>query len=363
MGERIMSKTARGRKADIMFLNIVFCLIVIFIHISSEVVTEMPKDTAFFTGVFSAQKLSSFVVQGFLLLSGVKLFLHKGDGIDFARYYVSRFFRVILPYVFWAVLYYLYFCRTGAYKFGASDLVWRLICGDIWAHFYFIIVLVQFEILAPLWMLLFKRGSAAVHIAFSAVITAICAQYLPSVLTTLFPSMPDFSVSNCFLRYQIYWTAGCLIGKNYEEFRKYLKSSKVIITITFIICAALYVFLALATLGHEPVWLELFNILYSMSAILFFYMISQLFTLGGGSALKPLAPFDRSTYTIYLVHCLMIVLLNNYLTAKGISDIPQRFAIRAAVIYTACFMLGYIWQFIKYLIKKAFAGPKDREIV
>ena len=95
-----MSKTARGRKPDIMFLNIVFCLIVIFIHISSEVVTEMPKDTAFFTGVFSAQKLSSFVVQGFLLLSGVKLFLHKGDGIDFARYYASRFFRVILPYVF-----------------------------------------------------------------------------------------------------------------------------------------------------------------------------------------------------------------------------------------------------------------------
>lgn len=358
-----MSQTTHKRKPDIMFLNIVFCLIVIFIHISSEVVTDMPKDTNFFRIVFSAQKLSSFVVQGFLLLSGVKLFLHKGDGIDFAGYYASRFFRIIVPYVFWATVYYMYFCRMGVYKFSASDLVWHLICGDIWAHFYFIIVLVQFELLAPLWMLLFKRGNAAVHIAFSTIITAICAQYLPSVLTTLFPSMPDFSVSNCFLRYQIYWTAGCLIGRNYEDFRGYLKNSKIMITLTFIICAVLYVFLALATFGHEPVWLELFNILYSMSAILLFYMVSQLFTLGGGSALKPLTPFDRSTYTVYLVHCLMIVLLNNYLTSKGILDIPKRFGIRAAVIYAVCLLISYIIQLIMYLIKKIINKPKDREIV
>lgn len=358
-----MSKTAHKRKPDIIFLNILFCLIVIFIHISSEAVTEAPRDTAFFSVVYTAQKLSTFVVQGFLLLSGVKLFLHKGDGMDFAKYYVSRFFRILVPYVFWATVYYLFFCKTGAYTFKATDLVWHIICGDVWAHFYFVIVLVQFELLAPLWMILYKRGNAAVHMVFAVIITVICAQHLPAVLTTLFPSMPNFNVANCFLRYQIYWTAGCLIGRHYEEFKKYLKSNKFMISLTFVLCSLMYAFFALLTAGREPVWIELFNILYSVSAIQFFYMIAQLFVLGKGAILKPFAPFDKSTYTIYLVHCLIIVLLNDAMTARGITELPKRLGIRAAVVYGACLTLSLVWQLIKNLVLKIFKADNKREIV
>lgn len=354
-----MGKGAHKRKQDIVFLNILFCLLVIYIHISSEVITDMPRNTQLFAVAFSAQKLSSFVVQGFLLLSGVKFFLHKGDGINFPKYYASRFVRIVLPYVFWVAVYYAYFCGASGKSFNVNSLLGHILSGDMWAHFYFVIILIQFEVLAPLWILMFKKGNAAVHMAFSTVITAICAQYLPAVLTTLFPSMPDFNVSSCFLRYQIYWTAGCLIGKYYDEFCSYLKSNKIMICLTFVLCGAVYVSLSLVTVGHEPVWMELFNILYSMSAILFFYMLAQLFTIGRGKLLRIFAPFDKSAYMVYLAHCLMIAMLNNYLTSINISDIPRRFGIRAAVVYGGCFLLSYIWQLIKNMVGKALSKREN----
>lgn len=352
-----MSDAVRKRKSDIVFLNILFCMLVIFIHVSSEIISEMPKNTYIFQIVFSAHRLSSFVVQGFLLLSGVKMFLRKDRSINYAKYYLSRFLRVVIPYILWVVVYYIYFCGKGYFGFSFADLGRRILYGDLSAHFYFVIILVQFDLLAPLWMLMFKRGSAAVHIAFSLIITVICSQYLMPILTTLFPSIPNFDLSNCFLRYQIYWTAGCMIGRYYDEFRGYLKKNIIPITAGFIACAALNVSLSLATVGHAPQWLEFVHILYCMSAILFFYMFAQLFSGGAAAVLRPLSAIDKSSYTIYLIHCLILVMVNNYMTEHEITQLTMRFAIRAAAVYGISIGVCLIWQLCKYraarIIKKS----------
>lgn len=366
-GKKIETKSghsqSKKRKSDIIFLNVVFCLLVIFIHTASEIVNNMPKNTSLFRTVFTIQKMCMFVVPGFILLSGTKMFLRKADNFSLAEYYASRFLRLIVPYVFWSAVYYLYFCHIGVYTFDFKDMAFRIISGDIWAHFYFVIVLIQFELLAPLWIFLYRRGSAAVHAAFAMLVTAICAQYLPSILTTVFPSMPDFNVSNCFLRYQVYWTAGCLIGKNYNEFCSYLKSNKLIILIGYLISAIIYVWLSLFTVGHEPVWMELFNMLYTSSAILMFYCLAQAFTGGASKILTPFAPIDRSTYTIYLVHCLIIVLVDRYMTSLGISNLTDRFALRLAAVYGICLVLCLVWQLIKLPIAKLIARDRGERIV
>ncbi len=348
-----MSEKTNKRKNDIIFLNILFCFLVIFIHISSEVVTRMPKNTLFFQTVFSAQRLSSFVVQGFLLLSGAKLFLSKSGSINYGKYYLSRLTRVVLPYIFWVVIYYIYFYSKNYYAFSLSDLGAYILNGDLSAHFYFVIILVQFDILAPLWMYLFKRGNAAVHIAFSLIITVISSQYIMPILTTIFPSIPSIDFTNCFLRYQIYWTAGCLIGRHYSEFQGFLKNNKVYICICFIFCAALNVAAALATVGYPPVWLEFVHIMYCISAILFFYMLSQLFTGVGSAVLKPLGFVDRASYTIYLIHCLILVMFDNYMNDCGIEALTTRFMLRAAAVYGISIAVCGIWQIIKYPIAKA----------
>lgn len=343
-----MSENTHKRKTDIVFLNILFCMLVMFIHVASEIVTKMPKDTYFFRTVFSAHRLSSFVVQGFILLSGVKLFLHKRNGINYFKYYFSRFFRIVIPYIIWVIIYYIYFCSKNYFSFSFSDLMYHIVRGDLSAHFYFVIILVQFDILAPLWMALFKRGNAAVHVAFSLILTVIASQYLMPILTTLFPLMPNINLDNCFLRYQIYWTAGCMIGMHYGEFQNYLKSNKIYIIIVFLLCAAANVSLTLVTVGHFPVWLDFIHIMYCMAAILFFYMVSQLFAGVGGKILKPLSLIDKSSYSIYLIHCLILVMADFAMTDYGIMSLTTRFGIRAAAVYGISIVVCLIWQLVKY---------------
>ncbi len=340
------------RKTDIVFLNILFCMLVIFIHLASEIVTKMPKNTLVFKAVFVSHRLSSFVVQGFILLSGVKLFLHKRNDINYFKYYSSRLFRVVIPYMIWVVVYYLYFCSKDYFGFSTTNLINHIIKGDLSAHFYFVIILIQFDILAPLWMALFKRGNAAVHIAFSLIITVVTSQYLMPILTTLFPSIPNINLDNCFLRYQVYWTAGCMIGMHYGEFQNYLKTNKIYITVVFLICAVLNASLTLSTVGHFPAWLDFVHIMYCMAVILFFYMISQAFSGVGGIIMKPLSLVDRSSYSIYLIHCLVLVMTDFAMTDRGISSLTTRFCIRAASVYGISIGICLIWQIVKYPFAK-----------
>ncbi len=347
-----MYDNKRSKKTDIIFLNILFCLLVIFIHISSEVVINAPKNTYFFKTVFSLQRLSHFVVQGFLLLSGLKLFLTKRDNINYFKYYISRFTRVIVPYIIWVIIYYIYFCSENYYTFSVAELLNQLLFGRLSAHFYFVIILVQFDLLAPLWMYLFKRGNAAVHIAFSLMITVISSQYLAPILSLLLPSF-NFDVSNCFLKYQVYYTAGCFIGLHYEQFKNYLKNSILPLTLSFLACAFLNVTLSLKTLDASPQWLELIHIMYSMSAILFFYMLAQFLSF----LAKPFTLVDKASYGIYLIHCLIIVIINDTMTQNGIFSLFTRFEIRALFTYLISIGLCVLWQLIKIplgnMIKKS----------
>ena len=353
-----MSEKGRTRKSDIVFLNIIFCMLVIFIHIASEVVSNMPKDTAFFKIVFSAHRLSSFVVQGFILLSGVKLFLHRGESINYLKYYKTRFTRVYVPYILWVIVYYIYFCANGYFEFSLSNLLLHILYGDLSAHFYFVIILIQFDILAPLWMLLFRRGNAVAHVAFSLIITVICGQFLMPILTTLFPSIPNINLDNCFLRYQMYWTAGCMIGRHYDKFQSYLKKNIPEICISFFICGALNVALTLVTVGHFPIWLDFIHIMYCMSAILFFYMLSQLFSGCGKVVLAPLSAIDKSSYTIYLLHCLVLVIVNDKMTDAGITALQSRFYIRTAAVYGISIGIAFLWQLCKTVFSRIAKGDR-----
>ena len=351
-----MLEKGRTRKNDIVFLNIIFCMLVIFIHVASEVVSNMPKGTAFFKIIFSAHRLSSFVVQGFILLSGVKLFMHRGDGINYLKYYKTRLLRVYIPYVLWVVVYYIYFCANGYFEFSLSDLFFRIIYGDLSAHFYFVIILIQFDILAPLWMALFKRGNSAITVAFSLIITVICSQFLMPILTTLFPSIPNINFDNCALRYLVYWTAGCMIGRHYDKFQSYLKRNILSICVAFLLCAVLNVALTLSTVGHFPIWLDFIHIMYCMSAILFFYMIAQAFSGGGALILKPLSAIDKSSYTIYLSHCLILVIVNDKLTEAGVTALESRFYIRAAAVYGISVGVAFLWQLCKTVFARLVKG-------
>ena len=351
MGVRVMAKGQSVRKQDIVFLNIFFCFVVIFIHASSEIIEKMNHGQTMFWAVLILSRLSGFVVQGFILLSGVKLFFKAGH-MRYGKFYLSRLVSIVIPYVIWVVIYYLYFCYRDFYVFSWSELGHFLLFGDISAHFYFIVVLVQFYLLAPLWMLLFRRANPAVVLPVTLIISIMFGMGIGEAAQVIWPELEFSRWDLLFPRYLFYWTTGCMIGLYYREFQNYLREKWIVITAFFILCAALNAWYTVRCIGNGGPWADQMHTLYCISAILFFYMLAQLFTDGGAVFLRPLAGVDRASYSIYLVHCLVIFITNDILDMRGIVSLPQRYGIRLLCAYIGSVVLCLLWQCGKRQIAK-----------
>ena len=83
-----MTKTKR--KQEIMFLNVVLCILVVFIHISSHAVSNFVRPSAAYTLIFVPWRLSAFVVQGFIFLSAVKYFLKSENEFNYFSFMMKR---------------------------------------------------------------------------------------------------------------------------------------------------------------------------------------------------------------------------------------------------------------------------------
>lgn len=91
--------------------------------------------------------------------------------------------------------------------------------------------------------------------------------------------------------------------------------------------------------------------MFAMSAILFFFMVAQVFTGKAEVVLKPLSVIDKSSYMIYLMHCLVILIINDELTRHNIMGVETRFAIRTASVYIIVIGISILWHLIKKTTK------------
>lgn len=344
-----MVEGTKTRKSDIAFLNILFCIMVVFIHISSEIVTEMDRSNAMFWVVYVLSKLSCFSVSGFILLSGAKLMLGS-DKMNYGRFYLSRLVSIVIPYIAWVFIYYVYFCHIGYFVFSWKDLGHYIIFGDLWAHFYFIVVIVQFYIFAPLWVFLFKRANPSVTLVITLIITLISGN-IPEIVQMITGRVIGHT-DILFTRYLFFWAAGCLIGAHYGEFTSYLKKRWAALILLFVLSAGAMAYLAVKCIGNEPAWMSQIYMIYSVAAILFWYMAAELITASGGGSMKPVGDIDRMTYYIYLIHCLVLVAANNYMTEHGILNLTVRYEWRGIVVYGGSILLCILWFIFKGIMKR-----------
>ncbi len=347
-----MTNIKKGvKKQDIVFLNVLFCLIVVFIHISSEIINKMDHGESLYCLAFVLSRLSSFVVQGFILLSGIKLFL-KIDSIKFGKFYISRLCSIIIPYVIWILVYYLYFCSIGYFNFSWQQLGWFILKGDISAQFYFIVILVQFYALMPIWKFLFKRGNIAATLVITLMISVITGACLKNIILYFNPEAYVDWVDISFLKYIFYWAAGCMIGMHYGQFQSYLKKNWMSIIVLFVLCGTANGWLSYVCMDTGFWWLELIHMFYIISALLFFYMLSQALLVGNGFLIKPFAWLDSLSFNIYLIHCLIIFITEDFLNYFAIYNLSVRYIWRAIMAYGGSIIVCSIWKAMRILIAK-----------
>ena len=218
---------------EISFFESILCFFVVMIHILSESIDAYAPGTVPSIVLFSVSRLLTFAVPGFVISAGIK-FAHKFEYTPF-RYFdfvKGRILKIFVPYVFCAVLYYLYFAfRHQYYDFSFVGLIGTIFEGSIAAPFYFIIFIMQIYILSPIMLMFYKSFPSFFGVALAFVIT-FASMYLTKEL--------PYS-NRIFLNYFLYWTVGCYIGVDFRNKIMKLSGKKHLMLVLGIILTVFYV--------------------------------------------------------------------------------------------------------------------------
>lgn len=325
----------KKRVYEISVLNVLFALLVIFIHVSSNPVTILDKTELSYMAVMTFWRLSSFVVQGFIFLSGFKMFFNRKDKFEPLKFYIGKVKNIILPYIIWVVIFYFYFKIRGFLP-EQNDffaIVRHIFMGDLAGHFYFVPVIVQFYILAPVWNILEKKVKPAISVAVSLV-----------VMLTLTALLKNFRYTDrIFTTYLFYFVAGIYAGANYDKFVALIKKHFGVVAGFFVIAAisnSILTYVSFAGIKHIA-FLEYVHIAYCILAIFFCFGVAL--KLNRIAENKLVKNIDRASYYIYLAHPLFIYVIDHIMYMKDIASVRYTYPIRTAFVYlvTLILCIGY----------------------
>jgi len=347
-----MAQTRRLEELSI--LNVLFCLLVVLIHVLSHPVTYLDKSSWQYILVLVPQRLSFVSVYGFYFLSGIKLTLPRSRPQGLGEYYLGRIKKLLLPYLLAAAAYYMCFVILGWYPLSLSRFAREAALGTLSAHFYFLIVLAQFILLTPLFRWLSGRYHPVFLLPLALGITWLSARYIESILQLFGPDVALPQGLDVFTSYLVYYLAGCCAGQNYQRFLALLRENRsLLIAAAVFFGAADGIVSALAFSGRRSApFLETVHTLYILSAIPALYG----WALSAAQRAKPLprllGAVDRASYLIYLYHCLIITLFNGVAHRVVGDRISIQLLLRILTVYPVSIGGCIIWQRLWAAVKK-----------
>ncbi|MBE5040365.1 acyltransferase [Ructibacterium gallinarum] len=317
---------------EISVFEFFLCMFVILIHLLSEGVDTFPK-WSFWSILFSSlTRLTTFAVPGFIFTSAIKLF-YKYNNVrhfPYMRFLWDRLRKICFPYFLAVIIYYAVFIWImDLYQFSWEQLLYFILSGNISAQFYFIILIIQFYLLMPIWIMLSRIDNRIFTIVLTAVacgITIFFRMYFPyaDVTHKIFPS------------YLVFWLLGMYVGLHYETFERLIIQSKPIIYIGWLVLAITHCVLSYMQFGGLIAYnlSPVIVVFFCFFSIFGFYSYARELTISlerRGKGL--LTSISQASYDIYLIHCLIIIVMGWLLTKMEIDNTLQRFAIIALTTY------------------------------
>jgi len=311
---------------------------------------------------------SRFSVPIFFFVSAFGLFLHHdlAEPFDYRRYFQRRCRTVLIPYLVWSTMYLLWQCIiSGHWLWSPLQLCEQYLFGLASFHIYFLVILIWFYALMPLWravlpgILAHPLRNLAVILVLQIIFNYYSSYHLHANLSNYyFNAALKYRLNYLPLHYTFIFLLGAVSALRYSDFSNFLRQYRTKINLFFLLTLsgmlAAYYWLLLVD-RYTPVeavctvhQLNPIGVLYTMAAALFFmslfthYRPSRLIALFLGS-------LSRYSYPIYLVHPLfmyyligVLAKLNLVLTAPVV-----------IVFYCATIALSLVFGI---LLKKA-AGP------
>ena len=327
--ERNGQNMSKKRYLELDRQNVLFCLIVVFIHAFGTIGAKLNSSSYWYILSQAVLKNCAFVVQGFMFLSAAKyVAVYKDRKLDFPRFLIGRIKKVIIPYILCTLVYYGVFLRFGIIqKADYNELAGYILRGDLSAQFYFIIAIVQFYLLMPLWIFISKKlpewiiigGGLVIYILWVGLAFGYTVYY-----------------DRIFLSYLPFWTFGLAFGKSYDKFKGFITGHLGITGILYVLLFCINGF-AGQVFTLSPYLLEAIHTIYAFGAILLSYGI---FLNGRGYAGVLTSGINKLSFEIYLWHCLALKAIDWFINKMSLPRISQEAIVRVGGIYLIIFAVS-----------------------
>ena len=356
------ARRRKPRLAAIEYIRGISMMGVIGIHVGSQYLANTSANVNL---IALFEVATRFSVPIFFFISAFGLFynLDLSAPFSFKKFMKRRAKTVLVPYLVWSVFYLLH--DGWLYGVGFPDfssLLTLLFFGNAKYQLYFLVILLWFYLLMPLWIKIVR--SIGIKTLAGLFLAQLVFDYWSSFSTALnlfIYGLPDTSLLKPFLLYRLnYWVMhyvfifvlGGWLAVHIDVFMAFMKKHRIGIGIGIFFWGSLasllgYYYQLLFQDGYTP--LEAINtahqlcpagIFYTLAASLFFF---AMFTYQKYPAvLNPLLhQLGRHSYFAYLAHPVAIAYLSLLLQKSGhIMTAPLAIAFYFATLSLA--MLGAV---------------------
>ena len=330
---------------ELNYFNAISCLAVILIHVLSYSVVALQKQSWQFAAVFFPWQIAAYVVPAFLFCGAVKLSFQINESKlpSWPVYMKRRIQKVYLPYVLATVVYFLVFGIFGKLGLSLRQLLHYLLVGDVSAPLYYIIVVMQFYLLLPLWKWLVQKIPASIALPAAAMIYMLMPQEASAVTQI---GVAFRYTDRVFPTYLVFWVLGLYVGKHYESVSDALNGHRKAAGCSMLL-VLLFAFVSyrlnleakspLGT-GGMKMFSDVLTIIGLLSLCLWILQSKH------ERVKKLLAAIHTVSFPVYLYHCLFLELGNGALRRLGIRNEGLLLLMRALICYTVPFVLCFAFR-------------------
>ena len=282
--------------------------------------------------------LSRFAVPAFFFLSAFGLFYHTSveDKFSFQDFMSRRIQVVLWPYIVWS-LFYLLYSGAMSHNFGNLQplpLLVNLLVGTSMYHLYFLVILIWFYLMMPLWRWMVKAilPNAAVWLT-ALFILQVGVDYWSSYMAGAWAT--KYLANYPALKYMFhmrlnYWVIhyvwiflmGAIFAERYESICEQLWKYRILITVGFVVSVALmlgayyyvmdewhYTLLEAIYTVHQMSPMGLF---YTGMGTVFFLFLFQVSPMN--ASIKAFwEQIGDTSYGIYLTHPFWLIILTGWM--------------------------------------------------
>lgn len=335
---------ATKHRDELRVMNVILSLFVVFIHVAAPTIADMDKLSPFFAAVFIPRRLVAIAVQGFIFLSGLKLFLNMPEKMDYKRFFLTRLKKIVVPYLVVTVIYLAYFIRYNYMTFSVTSLLRDFAFGSIVSPFYFVPLICQFYLLTPLWRKIFRDVPPIIYLVLSLLIMQLFGQFLPQMLS---PIVSGFWFNDrVFTTFLFYWLLGCYIGSNYESVKSALKKHRPLIYTMYLITMlleAVFNFLHFSGRQSFP-FLEQLHYLYCISGIVALLTVTSALYENRRLKNRLMLEMNAASYYIFLFHALVIYNVNELMLTHGIYRLSHTFVLRVILVFAITIIVSIVYR-------------------